>query len=244
MNKKVEPDMTEVRKYRKTPDGKVRVPSVTDAVYEALADGIQKGLYGPGQLRLRALAEQLGVSPVPVREALRRLEAEGLVVFGPNRRISVNALSEAESREIFAIRINLETLALRHALPGLRSSPQRLVRLKKLIEKMDDYENKPDEWQLTNQAFHRELYAAAEMPRLVGMISTLWQLHQPYLRLFVNSVKSFRESQEEHRQILEHVIADEPEAAIALLEQHLLTTAEIVRNRILARETGSSGAHL
>src|SRR3954447_17791632 len=101
------------------PAAPIDIPSIPDVVYLELRRDIARGVYKPGPLRIRPLAERFGVSATPVREALRRLEAEGLVTLRKNQ-IVVNALSETELREIFAIRAELETFALRRGAEKLR----------------------------------------------------------------------------------------------------------------------------
>jgi DNA-binding GntR family transcriptional regulator len=221
--------------------GTLSIPSMTEVVYKEMRDRICRGIYPPGQIRLKTLADSFGVSAVPVREALRRLQAEGLVAFGPNRRITINSLSERESEEIFLIRSNLETMALRHTALRLKNSPERIALLEELIGRMDAEESSPDKWRQTNQEWHRQMYLAADMPRLESMISSLWAAHEFYLRLYVLKVESFRQSQEEHRQILREIVAGNVEAAVATLEVHLANTAKVVTDSIHggAAQTGS-----
>ena len=96
----------------------VRIPSLPDVIYERLRREIATGQLRPGPLKLRPLAERFGTSPIPVREALRRLEADRLVSFVGNRAIRVNDVSAKELDEVFAIRAELESLALRLATPA------------------------------------------------------------------------------------------------------------------------------
>src|SRR3954447_25254844 len=86
---------------------RVRVPSLPDVIYERLRRAIATGDLQPGPLKLRPLAERFGTSPIPVREALRRLEADGLISFVGNREIRVNEVSAKELDEVFAIRAEL-----------------------------------------------------------------------------------------------------------------------------------------
>src|SRR5437867_2745232 len=85
-----------------------------------LRDAILGGRHEPGErLAISAIARRYGVSAIPVREALRGLEAEGIVEFSPNRGAVVRKLSQAELLETFLLRTTLEILAIRHAIPNL-----------------------------------------------------------------------------------------------------------------------------
>ena len=115
----------------------VRLPSLPDVIYERLRREIATGQLQPGPLKLRPLAERFGTSPIPVREALRRLEADRLVSFLGNRAIRVNEVSAKELDEVFAIRAELESLALRLAMPAL-AEPEHLAELERLMDRMDE----------------------------------------------------------------------------------------------------------
>src|SRR6476659_1714191 len=142
--------MTEV------PASPIDIPSIPDVVYRELRRDIARGVYKPGPIRIRPIAERFGVSPTPVREALRRLEAEGLVTLRKNQ-IVVNALSESELREVFAIRAELETFALLKGAEAIRDDDALLAELGRLIELMDEHEHDLDEWRAANEQFHMRM---------------------------------------------------------------------------------------
>ena len=123
----------------------------------SLRRDIARGVYKPGPIRIRPIAERFGVSPTPVREALRRLEAEGLVTLRKNQ-IVVNALSEPELREAFAIRAELESFAVRVGTPAIQQDEKLLAVLESLIDAMDRYEHRPEEWRAANEEFHTRIY--------------------------------------------------------------------------------------
>lgn len=181
---------------------------------------------------------------MPVREALRRLEAEGLVTFDANRKIKIKDLSLKDVEELFLIRMELEDLALRSAVPALRNDEEVLARLDELIAQMDKAEGDLDAWQLANQEFHRLLYQAAEMPRLGAIISSLWVAVQPYLRL-ASTVENLRAGQEQHRKIVRLVRAGDARGAGGVLREHLRMTLELRRARLeyldSATESGDGG---
>ena len=206
--------------------------SMTEVVYQALRQEISRGVVGPGHIHLRRLAERFGVSPVPVREALRRLEAEGLVSFGANRRITLNRLNQANLNEIFAIRIEVEGLAVLQAVKDLSAHTREITSLNKLILEMDRLEAKPEDWQTANERFHKTIYSFSHMPRLEAIIGSLWATSEPYIRLYIRSIHSFRESQQEHRAILRQIEAGDAEGASGKMRQHLAGTLAVLRGRI------------
>src|SRR5205085_6911224 len=145
------------------PASPIDLPSIPDIIYQQLRRDIGRGVYRPGPIRIRPLAERFGVSATPVREALRRLEAEGLVTLRKNQ-IVVNALSETELREIFAIRAELEAFALRSGAEEIRKDSKVLAELESLVAAMDRHEHNPEDWRAANESFHMEIYRAAKMP--------------------------------------------------------------------------------
>jgi DNA-binding GntR family transcriptional regulator len=217
------------------PASPIDIPSIPDVVYRELRRDIARGVYKPGPIRIRPIAERFGVSPTPVREALRRLEAEGLVTLRKNQ-IVVNALSESELREAFAIRAELEAFAVRAGTPAIQEDEKLLAVLESLIDAMDRYEHRPEEWRGANEDFHRRIYHASAMPRLESMIEALWVTVEPYLRLYVSTAGSFRESQEQHRALLACLRAGDAQAAADVLRAHLGDTEEIVARGIAAAD--------
>ena len=187
----------------------IDVPSITDLIYHKLREDISHGIYKPGPIRIGELAERFRVSSIPVREALRRLEAEGLVSLDRRRRILINAFSEVELDEIFAVRSELEALATERATPNLATDPAALEGIQRLADAMDRQEADPDAWRRTNSAFHSTIYQAAHMPRLESIIGSLWVAGEPYIRLYVSAVDSLRLAQEQHRELVEHIRAND-----------------------------------
>jgi DNA-binding GntR family transcriptional regulator len=213
------------------PASPIDLPSIPDVIYRQLRRDLARGVYKPGPLRIRPLAERFGVSATPVREALRRLEAEGLVTLRKNQ-IVVNAVSESELREIFAIRAELETFALRRGAHQIKGDAALISELESLIKAMDQYEHKPEEWLTANERFHMLIYHAGGMPRLSSMIDSLWIAVEPYLRLYSSTAGSFRASQEEHRAMLQNLRAGRADAAADILRGHLRLTEDVVADGI------------
>jgi DNA-binding GntR family transcriptional regulator len=209
------------------PASPIDLPSIPDVICRELRRDIAHGVYKPGPIRVRVLAERFGVSATPVREALRRLEAEGLVSLR-NRQIVINQLSLEEMREIYTIRGELEAFATRQAVPNLKADAQALKRLERLIDDMDRFERSPDDWRTANEEFHWIVYRAARMPRLEDIINRLWVAVEPYLRLYVTTAGNFRTAQEQHRKILDHLRLGEADEAAEVMRAHLAATKELL----------------
>jgi DNA-binding GntR family transcriptional regulator len=194
-------------------------------------------------LKIADLAREFGVSSVPIREALRWLEAEGFVSFERNRSVRVNALSIEDLREIFLIRSALEPLLLARAVPLLAVSRETLEMLETQVAVMDDTIGDPARWRDANTIFHWSMYDMVPLPRLRRMTRSLWTAVEPFLRLYVTSPEVLKVSQVEHRQLLDHVRRCDAAAANAVLRDHLAQTLSTVEGRLaeLARGTGSAG---
>jgi len=159
--------------------------SVQDAVADRIRQMIRDGQLKPGdRLQQNELANTLGVSAMPVREALRQLQAEGLVVFYPRRGAIVAQISLAEYEEIFRMREELEILACRWA--GEDFSRISLPRLSQILTDLEKVEAQHDvlrRLQLVRDFFFT-IFEASQKDRLLRYLSSLWDLSQQYRRYF------------------------------------------------------------
>lgn len=188
-------------------------------VAEVLREAILRGILVAGQqLRQDEIARELGVSHIPVREALRQLEAEGLVRLRPYRGFEVSELSVEEVEELYEIRIPLECQALKLAMPHL--TEQDLERAAQILDAIDA-EDEPSRWSQLNTEFHAVLYAPSRRQRLLNLIRMLRTNVDRYLRLYISVMHRKQYSQREHRKILEAIRRRDSEAAVAALEEHL-----------------------
>ena len=133
---------------------------------------ILDGTLEPGaRIQQHALASELGVSHVPLREAIQRLEAEGFLAVHPRRGAFVMPLSVEDAREIFELRATLEVKALRASMAALTSEQLQIAR--EICAAGDGITDVVSYGEL-NVQFHRAVYAGAGRPRLQAMIETLW----------------------------------------------------------------------
>lgn len=146
-----------------------------EQVYCEIRRALMAGAFQPGQvITIRGLAAILGTSPMPVREALRRLTAERALDVGPNRGHIVPALTRAKYAEICRVRIALESLAAELAVPNITDSEiDRLAGLCEAVTRAVDAPD-PKTYLAKNQEFHFAVYRAAGSDLLLDMISGLW----------------------------------------------------------------------
>lgn len=212
------------------------VASLQEEVYQRLRRAIQEGtLPRESVTGLRQLAADLGVSTMPVREAVRRLEAEGLLTFGRRSGIRVVRLSAAELSDIAEMRVRLETLAIERALPNIHK--EALRELRSLITKMDSTTD-PSDWLTHNYEFHKSILACANSPRLYNTIETLWVSVEPYLRRYAHNEAALVTANAEHRDLLDAIERQDQSAAEYLVAEHIRR----VERLLLRPSTGESAA--
>ena len=198
----------------------VTLPTEQQALERFLRDAIARGRLKPGtRLKQQNLARQFGVSPTPVREALRRLEGDGLVLYAPNRGIRVTQVDYPEVEEIYLMRMALEPLAVRYAVPKLTSEDLSL--LEDLQERMRRAVVRGHLRRLRdlNYDFHILIYGRAGFRRLLQIIQALWGLF-PWDTLQVipgRAAGSIRE----HDAILRELRGRNAAAAATLMEAHV-----------------------
>ena len=193
--------------------------SATEYAQQVLRAAILRGLLPAGQpLRQEELAAQLGVSRLPVREALFKLQAEGLVTLHRNRGAVVAEMSAAEAQELCEIRCALEPLALRLAFPRLTEAD--LSTAEKTLALTDTQPNVAD-WGEANWEFHRTLYQPSGRTRLLDLLGTLHLNVDRYLRFELSALSYKERSQSEHRAILDACRQREMDEAVRLLEDHI-----------------------
>jgi DNA-binding GntR family transcriptional regulator len=193
--------------------------STVERVEQRLRQGLLRGDYAPGAwLRQDDLATELGVSKIPVREALQRLAAASLVTFEPNRGALVRPLTAGDAEEIFALRQAIEPKLLRRAVG--RHTTVDLATAELAL--------RSDSLPLTeaNWLFHRALYLAAGWPRALATVETLHAAVAPYVLLYTESLGGAAHSDAEHLELLQHCRAQDVRAALRVLRVHLRGAAE------------------
>lgn len=191
--------------------------------YAYLLDAICKGRYAKGdRLVAEEIASEVGMSRMPVREAFRRLAAEGLVTLRPNRGAVVSGLDMDDVREVFEMRSALEGLAVRLAVPNL--TDRDIASLERLLEEMEEYRDDGSEWVTRHRTFHEALCSYARRPRLMRQIHSLYSTIEPPMRLWLQFVDTQHSTRETHQMIIDVLRARDPEQAERLIRNHIEST--------------------
>ncbi len=210
-----------------------------EVVCETLRDAIRKGKLKPGERLMESqLAEDLGVSRTPVREAIRKLELEGYVIMMPRRGTYVANLSIRDVNEVFEIRTSLDSLA--SGLAAERITDEELERLQRLLVAIGCYieENDMDKIVECDTEFHDLLYQASRNSRLVGIIFNLREQLTRFRSTSMSFPGRLKATLEEHRRIVEAIAQGDVAEARAAAEYHmekseqtLLESMEAMKNQ-------------
>jgi DNA-binding GntR family transcriptional regulator len=198
-----------------------RPPTAQEAVLVRLRQEIGTGRLAPGeQVRQDALAERLGVSRVPLREALKILEGEGQVVYHPHRGYFVAQLSVDDLVEVYRIRALLEAEAIRVGAPRNTDADRAAIERARLA--CEDASAADDLAALAtaNRSFHFAIYGTSGMPRLVRLIRLCWDATDVYRFVYYSDASHRRAVLLEHAAIAEAFVGGDVDRAIALLSEH------------------------
>ena len=192
--------------------------TIANRISRILADRIVTGQLEPGaKLRQDHVAEEFGASHVPVREAFRRLEAQGLAVSEPRRGVRVASFNLNEVREVALMRAELEGLALRQAAPHLTAA---VLDQAEQATVAGDNSRDVRSWEAANRQFHRLILTPCAMPRL---LATIDDLHSVSARFLFSAWRSDWEvrTDHDHRGILGYLRQQNVDSAVAVLERHV-----------------------
>ena len=204
-----------------TPKAFHKPMTAQEAVLKELRRRLLEGELRPGaQIVQDALAEELGVSRVPVREALRILEGEGQISYAPHRGYFVTELDFDELAEIYRLRHLLENEALAMGIPA--TTDEDVARMAQAIKDMDAASHAEDIVALTeaNRRFHFTMFALSGMTRLVRILGQLWDASDPYRSLYFSDPKNIALMAREHEAIFKAVVARDPALVIRLMDEH------------------------
>ncbi len=198
-------------------------------VHDRLRDAILRGELPPGHATSQAkLASDLGMGRTPLREALRMLQREGLIVSEPNRRVRIAELSSADAEELYVMRIALEAVAVRITVPRLRSVD--IAELEGLLAQLDHFAAARDYpgFRRPHRAFHLALVAASG-PRVCEMIGRLFDHAERYRLAFgANTPEVYEQRRAEHRALVDAARAGDGDLAARELIAHYAHTVALV----------------
>lgn len=197
-------------------------------VCNAIRQAIISGELKPGErLKQSELADQLGVSRMPVREALQKLETEGLVVIEPHKGAIVKSISVSDIEEIYSLRAELEKMAIYQSVDLFTN--EDILQLSVLVDRMEAAQD-VDEFIADNIEFHKLLVKRCSWERLKSFIGNLWNgFPQQTPHVIAGQMET---SNVEHREILNAIKARDKETAANLLSEHINRTRENLINNI------------
>jgi DNA-binding GntR family transcriptional regulator len=201
--------------------------SAPEMIRDGLREAILTGVYDEGQqLRQDELAVQFGTSRIPVREALRQLESEGLVELQVNKGAVVKGLSIEDVLEMLDIRIALECRALKLAIPNM--AVEDLDAAESILAEYESSTN-PATWGELNWQFHWTLYLPCQRQRLLALIESNYGHVSRFVRRLVSTAAGKTKPQQDHADLLRLCKEGDVKSAVALLDKHIEQTQKSLR---------------
>ncbi|MBQ8857747.1 MAG: GntR family transcriptional regulator [Lachnospiraceae bacterium] len=193
-----------------------------DVVFQTLRQAILKGELQPGERLMEIkLAERLGVSRTPIREAIRKLELEGLVVMIPRKGAAVANITEKDTKDVLEVRRTLEMFAVEVACD--RITPEQLVQLKEAAKAFEASNGSMDLIRIaeTDMHFHEIIYEATHNERLVQMLNNLRENMYRYRIEYLKDPNYYNSLVAEHQEILDAVENGDKERARVCMRDHI-----------------------
>ncbi|MDD2568289.1 MAG: GntR family transcriptional regulator [Clostridia bacterium] len=208
-----------------------------EMVFEVLREAIMSGQLPPGERLMEVqLAEEMGVSRTPVREAIRRLELDGFVVMVPRKGAYVAGMSVKDIISVFEIRTSLERLAA--SLAAERMSEAELEDLERLLVELSETweEGDVEHWAELDSCFHEQIYNATKNDRLVQIMNNIFEQINRYRMICLAQTQVRQNSLEEHKKLLEAIAERNPAKAKVAASEHIENTQnsllEILRDKL------------
>ena len=212
--------------------GKRTVTTIREQVYKILRDDICQGVYAPGtRLQEVDLAENLSVSRSPVREALRQLAADGLLLEIPNKGVYVKEFTVKDIEEIYDLRVMLESYGILHSTGHITSI--RRERLLGFLADLESFLQKGDLESYTSidEQLHSHIVHLGDNSLINDTYDRVRSMNQQFRILSLMDEQRFRESMDEHREFVLALVTGDPQRADDINRHHL----ELARAAILKR---------
>jgi DNA-binding GntR family transcriptional regulator len=217
-------------------DGRLLSARIADEIRSAVLSGEMR----PGmRIRQELLAAKFGASRIPVREALKQLENEGLVVLAPNRGAWIADVNSEESIEVYKIREALEPLAIFESVPNLTDAD--IDSMDQTVREMEQAMTLEEYIQL-DRSFHLRTYSRARMPQLLAMVERYWNSTQHFRRQFVKETfakDGLPFSDPQHLLLMDAIRARDAEGARSMVHLHIRRTRMLIQT-IDGRARGST----
>jgi len=206
---------------------------LVDELIDRLRRAILTGEIPAGtRINVNSLAERYGVSPIPIREAIRRLEAEALVDVEPRRGARAAAVSLHELSELYDLRRLIEVNVVRRAVP--RHTGESLTLVAKHAAVLEGLDGAPrDVFEVAHKRFHWSLLEPGASHEIERVLSGIWQRTERYIRLAMTAFRTGPVGQAHHHRLLELCSAGEPDGVASCLEEHLNLTEAAIRTSMI-----------
>ena len=211
--------------------------SLREEVYESLKKSILHGkLKGGQRLIEETLADQIGISRTPVREAFHKLERDDLVTRLPKGGFAVREFTKEDVEEIFGIRSALESYA--SYLASLHITLEKISQLEKKVKELEDALEKRDDEKFIqlNTEFHDLIYKSCKSKKLIEMINNFRDYFYRYRSALIHTEKGMNYSIEDHRRMLEAMKKKNPRLVERLVRNHLARGKELIIREINERK--------
>lgn len=194
-------------------------PTASEVIATHLREAIISGHFDEDEpIRQDDVAKLFNVSKIPVREALKRLEAEGLVLFQRNKGAVVTRISEPELAQMFEVRVLLEVQAIRLAVPNMTAAT--FAAAERICSAFLGEED-VGRWSELNWQLHACLYEPAQRPFMVNLIRSIHDKLERYLRMQMSLSEGKQRADQEHREIIAACRAGDGDRAAALIAEHI-----------------------
>ncbi|MCC7274521.1 MAG: GntR family transcriptional regulator [Alphaproteobacteria bacterium] len=214
--------------------------AAVEKAYETIRDGIVRGIYPQGShITAQSLAAASGLSRTPVREAMRRLHAEGLIRFIANRGAFVSSWSESEIHQIYELRVLLEGFAAEAA--ARHATDEQLAELRRLANEMESFVQSDGEPEIDaiaarNNAFHKLIVQASGNSRLQGLLSAIVEVPLVLSTFRRYDLREMRRSMTQHAELVTALEAHDGEWARSVMESHILSARHTLLSRLARAE--------
>ena len=193
-----------------------------DVVFNTLRRAILKGELKPGERLMEiTLADKLGVSRTPIREAIRKLELEGLVVMAPRKGAKVASITERDLNDVLEVRKGMEVLAISLACKRITGEElEKLETIEQSFQKLIESGNLTELAEM-DVKFHDTIYQATNNQRLVQLLNNLREQMYRYRLEYLKDTQSHDRLVEEHQRIVDAIIDKNKEEAVRLIQEHI-----------------------
>lgn len=209
-----------------------------DIVFENIREAIMEGTLRPGERLMEIqLAEQLGVSRTPVREAIRKLELEGLVVMLPRKGAYVASISKKDLVDILELRVGLEGLAAFYAAE--RISSEAIENLEQISRDLENYVYQNDVTNMLkkDEEFHNAIFESTGNARLKSTMLSIWEPVYRFRLKYMSDYSSAVNIVDEHNRIIEALKKGEADLAEKLAKEHIEKAEQFMIEELMQDET-------